>query len=184
MAKRETRTDDRDPTAAVAAVLGAARREAGGIGKSARRKLARLERRIAAALKAEAKRRRQFDEARTELADLVGRVAGLVKPATDGPAADAAAPKTAGATSARKPAAPRSAAAKPAAAKPAAAKPAAATSGPKSADRKPAAAEPASAAKTLPTRSSTAKTPPTRSSAAPRRRSLRNDGTTAGGPDS
>ena len=166
MAKRETRTDDRDPTAAVAAVLDAARREAGGIKKSARRKLARLERRIAAALKAEAKRRRQFDEARTELADLVGRVAGLVKPATDGPAADApatdaAAPRAAAAKPARKSAAPKSAAPKPAAA----VKPAA---------PKPASAKPAAAAKAA----------PARASAAPRRRSLRNAGTSAGGPDS
>jgi hypothetical protein len=171
MAKRETRTDDRDPTAAVAAVLDAARREAGGIKKSARRKLARLERRIAAALKAEAKRRRQFDEARTELADLVGRVAGLVKPATDGPAADApatdaAAPRAAAAKPARKSAAPKSAAPKSAAPKSAAAvKPAA---------PKPASAKPAAAAKAA----------PARASAAPRRRSLRNAGTSAGGPDS
>ena len=174
MAKRETRTDDRDPTAAVAAVLDAARREAGGIKKSARRKLARLESRIAAALKTEAKRRRQFDEARTELAELVGRVAGLAKPAADAPAADApatdaAAPKPSAPKPARKPTAPKSAAPKSAAAKPAAAKPAARKSAaPKSA------AKPAAAAKAT----------PARASSAPRRRSLRNAGGSAGRPDS
>ena len=160
MAKRETRTDDRDPTAAVAAVLDAARREAGGIGKSARRKLARLERRISAALNAEAKRRRQFDQARTELADLVGRVAGLVKPTADAPAAESPAPKSA---------APKSVATKAAAVKSAATKPA----------TKPAATKPAPKPA-----ASTAKPTAARASATPRRRSLRNARGSAGGPDS
>jgi len=169
MAKRETRTDDRDPTAAVAAVLDAARREAGGIGKSARRKLARLERRIAATLKTEAKRRRQFDEARTELADLVSRVAGLVKPTGDAPAAESPAPKSA---------APKSAAPKPAAPKPAAPKPVAAKPAAKPAP-KPAAAKPAPKPA-----ASTAKPTAARASATPHRRSLRNARGSAGGPDS
>jgi hypothetical protein len=161
MAKGEARADDRDPTAAVAAVLDAARGEAVRLGKAGRRRLDRLERRITSALRTESKRRRQFDEARTDLADLVSRVADLVGPtdqrASAEPAAPAADPtpepkaaKVSPKTSAARAAAPKSAA-------------------PKAPARKSAA--PKSAAPAAP-------------SAAPRRRSLRGTRGSAGGPGS
>jgi hypothetical protein len=100
-----------DPTAETEAVLAAARRSVDGTGKAGKRRLARLDRlekKIERALKEESKRRRQLDEARSGLADLVARVAALVPsggaeaaPQTPSPEAPSPAPARARATRAR-----------------------------------------------------------------------------------
>jgi hypothetical protein len=84
------------PGIEVEAVLAAARAEIGGLGKGARRRLARVERKLGAALRMEAKRRRKLGEALGEVAGLVARVQEIVRPgeagaptASDAPAGEA-----------------------------------------------------------------------------------------------
>jgi hypothetical protein len=137
MARQEQSPEGTGPVAHASAALDAARRDIDGLGKKARRQFERLERRIATVIKLEAKRRDQLDDARTELASLIERVAEIVRPASSTGATEAAteaasqpaaepAPKRASKTAAAKPTAPKPGARKPAkaaAAKATAAKP-------------------------------------------------------------
>jgi hypothetical protein len=75
---------DDGPEFEVEAVLAAARAEIGGLGKGARRRLARVERKLGMALRVEAKRRRKLGEALGEVAGLVARVREIVQPGEAG----------------------------------------------------------------------------------------------------
>jgi ABC-type transporter Mla subunit MlaD len=119
-----------EPGVEAEAVLAAARAEVGGLGKRARRRLERLERKLGTALRVEAKRRRKLGEALGEVAGLVARVRDVVRPSEPGgdaaaasdtePTPNPAAPKPAAPKSAEpKAATPRATAPKPATTKPA-----------------------------------------------------------------